>query len=123
MAIASFYEVGIAIGRPISDPTEREQVEWWLSGVELIISGRLGAIASLNQEAVIFVEAETVAEKVRRSGTNESSITVSVDDGSVTRRYDNPASEADITDEWWALLGYRPPRAKSMRVTGGPILR
>jgi hypothetical protein len=49
-------------------------------------------------------EGEAAAAKVRRNGSPETSVTVSVDDGAVTRRYDNPASATDITDAWWDLL-------------------
>jgi hypothetical protein len=60
---------------------------------------------------------------VRNSGTPESSITVSVDDGSVTRRFDSSDYDEAITDAWWTLLGAKPPKAVSMSVTGGYLLR
>lgn len=123
MAVATYQDVATAIGRPISDQDEQAQVEWWLNGIELVIIGRLGDVSELSAEVVRYVESEVVAEKVRRAGQAESSITVAVDDGSVTRRYDSPPSDADISAEWWALLGYRLPRAKSMRVTGGDLFR
>lgn len=104
MPVATTTDVETALGRPLSD-TETTQADWWLVGMELAIAHRLGDVAGLNQDAVKYVEAEAVAEKVRRGGTNESSITVAVDDGSVTRRFDAPSSAADITDEWWDLLG------------------
>lgn len=123
MAIATYQDVSIVLGRPISDDAERTRVEWWLDGIELVITGRLGKIDALPAAAVRYVEAEVVAEKARRAGNTESSITVAVDDGSVTRRWDNEATDADISDEWWTLLGYRLPRAKSMRVKGGELFR
>lgn len=104
MAVATYVDVEVALGRPISTVAERAQVEWWLTGVEMVIRARLGDIALLDQEIVKYVEVEAVAAKVRRHGTAESSITVSVDDGSVTRRYENPVDAADITGAWWELL-------------------
>lgn len=107
MAVATWQEVAVALGRPSSDfnADQQAQITWWLNGVELFITSRLGAVAALTQTTVKQVEVEAVAEKVRRSGRSESSITVSVDDGSVTRRYENRVTAADITDDMWALFG------------------
>ena len=104
MAVATYEDVAVALGRPISTEAEQDQVEWWLNGVELFIAARLGDVADLNQDAVRYVEVEAVVAKINRAGRAESSITVSVDDGSVTRRYES-VTAGDITDEWWGLLG------------------
>lgn len=104
MAVATYTDVAVTLGRAISDPLEQDQVEWWLDGVEMLIRVRLGDPAELDQVVLKFVEVEAVAAKVRRHGTTESSITVAVDDGSVTRRYENAVSTDDISDEWWNLL-------------------
>lgn len=105
MAVATYADVEVALGRPISTEAEQAQVEWWLNGVELFIVARLGPVADLSEDAVKYVEVESVAAKVRRSATDgASSITVNVDDGGVTRRFENPVSADDITDEWWGLL-------------------
>lgn len=100
----TYADVAVALGRPISTPDEQAQVTWWLTGAQLIVRDRLGDPALLNQDNLHYVLVEAVAEKVRRHGQTESSITVAVDDGSVTRRYENPVTEGDITDAWWALL-------------------
>lgn len=118
MAVASADDVAVTLGRSLTS-AEEEQVEWWLTGLELVLTNRLGDLTALDQAALAFVEVEVIAQKVRRAGTLESSITVSVDDGSVTRRYDNPVADGDITAEWWALLGYRPTKARSMRLGSG----
>lgn len=105
MAVATYTDVEVALGRPLPGEPEQEQVEWWLAGVERFIANRLGPVEDLNEDDVVYVEVEAVAEKVRRAGTRESSITVAVDDGTVTRRYENESVTAgDITDEWWELL-------------------
>lgn len=104
MAVATYEDVAVALGRPISTEAEQGQVEWWLNGVELFIAARLGPVADLDETTVKYVEVEAVADKVRRSGRDESSITVAVDDGSVTRRYENAVTASDISDEWWQLL-------------------
>lgn len=103
MAVATYEDVAVAIGRPISTDAEQEQVEWWLSGVELFITARLGAVVDLTEDVVKYVEVEAVAAKLQRAGRAESSVTVSVDDGTVTRRYESVSAD-DITDAWWNLL-------------------
>ena len=104
MAVATYADVAVALGRSISTGTEQDQVEWWLNGVELFITARLGDVTALDETTVKYVEVEAVAAKIQRAGRSESSVTVSVDDGSVTRRYENAVTASDITDEWWNLL-------------------
>lgn len=104
MAVATYADVGVALRRTISDSAEQAQIGWWLDGVELVIRSRLGDPTLLDQDVLKYVEVETVADKVRRAGRDESSITVSVDDGSVTRRYDNAVTASDIASGMWALL-------------------
>ena len=104
MAVATYEDVAVALGRPITSETEQAQVEWWLSGIELIIGYRLGDIAELDQDLLKFVEVEAVVGKVRRADSRVTSRTVSIDDGSVTDRFETSASVADIADEWWQLL-------------------
>jgi hypothetical protein len=104
MAVATYTDVAVALGRPISDTAEQAQVEWWLDGVELFITARLGDVTALDQTVLKYVEVEAVVAKIQRAGRGESSITVSVDDGSVTRRYENAVTAGDISDQWWNLL-------------------
>lgn len=104
MAVATYQDVAVAIARPISTEAEQAQVTYWLNGVELYIKARFGDLSILDQDALTYVETEAVAAKVNRHGTRESSITVSVDDANVTRRYENPVTAGDISDEWWDLL-------------------
>jgi hypothetical protein len=103
VAVATYEDVAVALGRPISTEAEQAQVEWWLSGVELFITARLGDVAELDQDVLLYVEVEAVVAKIQRAGRSESSITVAVDDGSVTRRYESVTAD-DIIDVWWNLL-------------------
>lgn len=107
MALATWQDVAVAIGRPSSDLTtdQQAQITYWLNGAELVIKSRLGTIADLDADTVKYVETEVVAEKLRRSLREESSITVAVDDGSVTRRYENRVTAADFTADLWSLFG------------------
>lgn len=113
MAVATYEDVAVALGRSISTSTEQAQVDWWLAGIELVIATRLGPVAGLNQDVLRYVEVEAVVGKVNRHGTRESSITVAVDDGNVTRRYENAVSADDITDAWWQMLDADSDRGSS----------
>ena len=110
MAVATYSDVGVAMRRTISDAAEQAQIEHWLTGAEMAVRSRLGDVALLDQDVLKYVEAEAVAEKVRRAGREESSITVSVDDGSVTRRYEGMGAD-DIAADLWSLLS--PARSSS----------
>lgn len=104
MAVATYEDVAVALGRPISTQAEQDQVEYWLAGLELIIGARLGDLAALDQDVLKYVETEAAVARINRNAAaGTSSITVSVDDGAVTRRFDGP-SVSDVTDEWWHLL-------------------
>jgi hypothetical protein len=120
MALATPDDVAVPLGRPIDTDAEQAQVTWWLEGIERHIVARLGAVSLLDPSAVRYVEAEAVAAKVRRAGRTESSISVAVDDATVTRRYEGAASvgAGDINDEWWDLL--KPAGNESAAFTVSP---
>ena len=88
MTAATVEDVETAIGRPVSSDAELRQIEWWLSGVKILIQSRLGDVSALDQDVLRYVSSETV----------------SVDDGSLTRRFETGVQTSDISDEWWALL-------------------
>ncbi len=104
MAVATYEDVAVALGRPISTAAEQAQVEWWLTGIEHVITARLGDLAELDQDVLLYVEVEAAVAKVNRAGRSESSVTVAVDDGSVTRRYEGGVSAQDVSDLLWDLL-------------------
>lgn len=104
MTAATTEDVETALGRPASSDAEARQIVWWLSGVEILIQSRLGDLSALDQDVLRYVEAEAVVAKVRRGDSRVSSETVSVDDGSMTRRFETGVQTSDISDEWWALL-------------------
>ena len=94
MAVATYEDVAVALGRPISTEAEQAQVEWWLSGVELFIIAPPRAVSPSSTRTVVQVRRGRgrCREDPPRTVRDESSITVSVDDGSVTRRYENAIS-------------------------------
>jgi hypothetical protein len=104
VAVATYQDVAVALGRPITSEDEQAQVDWWLTGIELIVTARLGDVSLLDQDLLKYVEVEAVVAKVGRAGSLATSRTVSVDDGSVTTRYESSVSASDIADDWWNLL-------------------
>lgn len=108
MAVATWQDVAIALGRPSTAITDDQQAQigYWLNGVELLIKSRLGPIAGLDPDAVKYVETEVVAAKARPFivANGATSVTVSTDDSTVTKRYES-IKASDITDEYWALFG------------------
>lgn len=99
-------DVANTLGRPTpsSGSTIYKQWNLWISDARLIVRGRLGDLDALDQADLDFVVREAVAEKARR-GDGTTSETVSVDDGSVTKRWENgTSSQINILAEWWDLL-------------------
>lgn len=99
MAVATYEDVAVAIGRPISDAAEQAQVEYWLGAVELLIGSRLGDVAELDQDALVYVEIEAVAARLRNPEGYQSE---SIDD--YTYRHGSESRRISILDEWWDLL-------------------
>lgn len=99
MAVATYADVAIAIGRPISTPDEQAQVTYWLDGAEMQIKARLGDVATLDQAALKFVETEAVAARLTNPEGYQSE---TIDD--YTYRHGAETRRVTILDEWWALL-------------------
>ena len=98
MAMATYADVEVELGRTFSD-TERAQVETWLERAERQIVKRRGPVGGLDAEAVRDVEVMAVAAKASNPMGAESE---SVDD----YRYNLPAETRQVTilDEWWDML-------------------
>jgi hypothetical protein len=99
MAVATFEDVAVALGRPISDPAEQGQVTYWLSAVEMKIKARLGEVALLDQDILKYVEVEAVSARMQNPNSYQSE---TIDD--YTYRYGTETRSVTILDEWWDLL-------------------
>lgn len=99
MPIATYDDVAVAIGRPITDPDERGQVTYWIESVELQIRARLGDVFDLDAAVVKYVEVEAVATKMQNPNGYQSE---TIDD--YTFRYGSESRRVAILDEWWNLL-------------------
>ena len=99
MAVATYEDVAVALGRPITDPTEQAQVNWWLSSAELQIKSRLGDLTLLDQDVLKYVEVEAVAAKAQNP---DGAVSETVDD--YTYRLPAESRRVTILDEWWQML-------------------
>lgn len=99
MAVATYEDVAVALGRPISDTAEQAQVDYWLGAVELVIGARLGDVALLDQAALLYVEVEAVVARMQNPGGYQSE---TIDD--YTYRFGTETRRVTILDEWWNLL-------------------
>ena len=99
MAVATYTDVAVALGRPIADTAEQGQVTYWLDAVELQIKARLGDVAALDQDVLKYVEVEAVATKMQNPNGYQSE---TIDD--YTYRFGTETPRVTILDEWWDLL-------------------
>ena len=92
MPVITYDDVATAIGRPISDSNEQNQVEQWISDVEMILTARLGDLTERDQNLLAYVVRESVIARMRhRSETTDETVT---EDNYFLR----------ILEPWWALL-------------------
>lgn len=99
MAVATYQDVGVALGRSITDPAEQAQVTYWLDAAELIIAARLGDVSELDQPTLVYVETEAAVAKMMNPGGFQSE---TIDD--YTYRLPAETRRVTILDEWWRLL-------------------
>ena len=97
--ITTVNDVAVALGRPITDPDEQAQIEWWISSAELQIKYRLGDLTALDQETLLFVTVEAVAAKAQNPNGSQSE---TIDD--YTYRLPEESRRVTILDEWWEML-------------------
>lgn len=99
MAVATYEDVAVALGRPISDPDEQARVTYWLDSAELLIEARLGDVSELDQDRLRYVEVESVVARMQNPESYQSE---SIDD--YTYRFGTETRRVTILDEWWNLL-------------------
>ena len=104
---ATIVEVATELARPTPTGPQADQWQAWIMRAYLLIQNRLGQTAydALEPQIVDDVVVQAVAEHARAwRDTTASSYTVSVDDGSTTRRYDAGVGSLSIPDSLWRLL-------------------
>jgi hypothetical protein len=97
--------IAVELGRPTPDAGSVTEAQWqmWIDDALFLIEARLGDPALLDQTALDYVVRMAVAEHVRKPD-DATQVTVSIDDGSTSKRYESGRGRVFILDEWWNLL-------------------
>lgn len=111
MTYATVEDVSVRLGRPISDPLESAQVGAWLVDVEAQISARFVraglvladqvALGSPSVATVVRVESEAVIRRIYLPQPGRTSTTRSVDDATVTDRWESTTYDDGLTENEW----------------------
>lgn len=101
MAIITYEQIAVSLGRPISGELEQAQVTQWIADAETLIRLRLGDLAELDQDALKYVLREAVISKIRNPDGVQSE---QIDDYTYRRFESGGAGQVFITAEWWDLL-------------------
>ena len=115
MTYATLADVSARLGRPITLTAEVTQVETWLDDVEdqivarftragLVLTDQI-ALDDPTLATVIRVEAEAVLRRIDRPIPGRTSTTRSIDDASVTDRWEGQSSSYEwLTESGWSDL-------------------
>lgn len=111
---ASVQDVADRLGRPITSKVETAQVNAWLADVEAEIEARFAreglnladqmASGMPSLATIVRVESTAVVRRIQQPAPGRTSSTRSIDDGSVTDRWESGADPWAITDGEWDLL-------------------
>lgn len=106
MAVSDF-EVQTSLGRPLT-PAEVEQARLWIGDARTIIShGPEGHstidLSTLDEETLDMVVREAVANRLKRPDS-ATQVSVSVDDGQVSRTYESSTGQLEILPWMWNML-------------------
>lgn len=120
MAVTA-YTIATALLRDAPATGSAEGLQWamWITDAELLIKTRLGETYLLDQDVLDYVIREAVVAQVRRPD-DATSVSVSVDDGSVSRQYRTGRGRVTILDEWWDLLS--PQESGAFSVSLAPAI-
>lgn len=100
-------DIAVELARPTPDSPVADQWQAWIGRAYRLIEDRLGAVAyaAAPVDVVDDVVRIAVSEHVRAwRDTTASQYTVTVDDGTVSRRFDAGVSYLTIPDGLWELL-------------------
>jgi hypothetical protein len=97
----------IATDLGIASPTTLQNAQWemWISDAKMLIEARRVELAAdeLDRKKVDYVVRKAV---VAHAGNpeNATTVTIAVDDGSTSRRYESGQGRVSV-DGWWGFLG------------------
>lgn len=93
----------LGVAAPDSESTQYAQWSLWVEDARFLISARLGDLAELDSATVDYVVRQAVVYFIQHPD-DATQVSVSVDDGSVSRTYRSASGRVSILDEWWNLL-------------------
>lgn len=100
--------VALGLGAPEPGSAQAEQWQMWIDDALMLIQTRVDDLgveeSTIDQARLDYVIREAVVAQARRPD-DATQVSVSVDDGSVSRTYRSSRGRVDILDEWWRLLG------------------
>ena len=104
--------IAIATGKATPTDGSVNDLQWkmWIADAEMLIEARrieLG-VDPLSNAKLDYVVREAVVAHIKKPD-DATQVTVSVDDGSMSKSYQSSKGRVTIADEWWALLGLTDP--------------
>jgi len=113
--------IAVALGRTAPDVSSSEYAQWemFISDALMLIEARLGDPALLDQAKLDYVVREAVAAHVRRPDS-ATQVSVSVDDGQVSKTYRSGRGRVTIDDDLWNLLSPTASRGRAFEVDTAP---
>src|SRR4051812_28634172 len=101
----------LGVAAPDSESPQFGQWSMWIDDALMLINARkdaLGIVMELDATRLDFVVREAVSALAKRPD-DATQVSVSIDDGSISRTYRSGSGRVTILDEWWALLGLTSP--------------
>ena len=96
-------DIAVELGRPTPlSGADSARFQKWIDQA-LYLIGKRYSVASLDPADVDYVVLMAVAEHARHADSAKK-ITVSIDDGNVSKEYDTPSSRVSIWDDLWSVL-------------------
>lgn len=98
--------VAMGVAAPEQDSIQWQQWSLWIDDAEMLIEARRDRLNATEPDLakVDYVVREAVVAHIRKPD-DATQVTVSVDDGQMSRSYRSGAGRVTIRDEWWTLLG------------------
>jgi hypothetical protein len=112
--------IATALGVAAPDSGSAQFAQWsmWIADALMLINARKVALAietDLDATVLDYVVREAVTVMARRPD-DATQVSVSIDDGSVSKTFRSGSGRVSILDEWWALLGLTAPNGGAFSV-------
>ena len=112
--------IATALGVTVPDSESPKYAQWlmWIEDALMLINARkvaLEIVTDLDPTTLDYVVREAVTALARRPD-DATQVSVSIDDGSVSRTFRSGTGRVGILDEWWELLGLTAPHGGAFSV-------